>query len=661
MRLLAIGLAATVLIAGCASLSRPAADGAATADCVHPDPCEGDWPAGLDGPFALKEVIYVRVPSFDGTELEGWIGMPEMPEGVRVPVTLAVSPYHGACFVRPETLLLAAAPCVASPNHPDWWSESGHAQSVGAYTGTPLESWGVPPLELVRRGFAAAFFSVRGTGNSGGCFELGGLKEQEDQALLVDWLAAQDWANGRVGMGGLSYQAATAWQAAIAGSPALKTIVTTGIVSDWYTWYHTPQGAGWSYQTGPFTVPYTASVSLLPPLGDAVSGELAHGTVDHLPLITERACPGVVSVVTTPTVGVASGDRDQPFWDERRYTDRFDQVSAAVLLAQGFDDTVGHTTQENLVWETVAAPKRQVEGQWGHAFPIGAGVTLDPSWEHNTWQDLVLAWLDWWLKGVGPLPEALGHVDYQDSSNVWHRSNDWPPAEARDEVLYLTEGELRGEPGARARSFLAAPPAVNEFAILDFVKNTNGVAPPFNTWPALCAPASPADPWLTYWSEPLTAPALLAGNPFAYLNISSNLPGGIVSVHVLKVPPDFDCATVGEPNKVAVVAFGAADLRFYQGNFIGADFPVSQPTPVRIDLWDSAETVEAGGRLAAIVSYGETSPAYGKSEQPYFPLVTVHADGGVEASHLVLSLVEGTLGGHAPTINYQPRPFVPAS
>lgn len=46
--------------------------------------------------------------------------------------------------------------------------------------------------------------------------------------------------------------------------------------------------------------------------------------------------------------------------------------------------------------------------------------------------------------------------------------------------------------------------------------------------------------------------------------------------------------------------------------------------------------------------------------QPYSPDITVHADPGRESSHLVIPVVEGSLGGKRPKLDYPPRPFLPS-
>ena len=56
---------------------------------------DSSWPEQLAGPFELRDVLHVRVPMSDGVELEGWIGVPDLPDGVPAPTLLSTSPYYG--------------------------------------------------------------------------------------------------------------------------------------------------------------------------------------------------------------------------------------------------------------------------------------------------------------------------------------------------------------------------------------------------------------------------------------------------------------------------------------------------------------------------------------------------------------------------------------
>ncbi|MCA1708351.1 MAG: CocE/NonD family hydrolase, partial [Actinobacteria bacterium] len=175
--------------------------------CGHPYPCDYTW-AGPTGPFEVRPAERVTVTSFDGVKLNGFILRPNVPGDVPVPVILTTTPY-----IQPGSV------------------------PTSFYVG------GIPGKEFAEAGYAVAAFSVRGTGDSGGCFGFKSIDEQKDHPVIIDWLAKQPWSNGRVGMQGLSYPGTTPVMAAIQNPPALKTIVIAGTILDEYNFDYTPQGA----------------------------------------------------------------------------------------------------------------------------------------------------------------------------------------------------------------------------------------------------------------------------------------------------------------------------------------------------------------------------------------------------------------------------------
>ena len=68
---------------------------------------------------------------------------------------------------------------------------------------------------------------TRGRGDSDGVFTPW-LDDFDDGYDTVEWVAAQDWCNGKVGMLGGSYMAWVQWTAAARKPPHLVTLVTAG-------------------------------------------------------------------------------------------------------------------------------------------------------------------------------------------------------------------------------------------------------------------------------------------------------------------------------------------------------------------------------------------------------------------------------------------------
>ena len=616
VRTIAVVLVAGALFSGC--LNRGALETPTPSEIpvgVHPYPRGDEWPAELNGPFDVLEVIHQPLLSFDQTKMDGWIIRPDVPEGTKVPTVLWSAPYFGQCSWLPNTnpATLTNYPVCAYDigADEDLWDNNQVSESV-------------PVRFLVENGYAVAAYNVRGTGNSGGCFEWFGPNEQQDQAVLVEALAAMPWSNGRVGMMGLSYHGTTPWEAAIQNPPSLKTIVVAGMVGDAYTFSHTPQGATFT-TIGAFDAHFSWRVSLSPP----INGPPEHYTTGHATIIPERACAEVVRAITEDSVGTGTDLRDGSFWSPRRLIDQFPSITTSVFITHGFQDHwgSGHQQQENAVWNVLPnAPKRMLEGQYGHMFPNFAPEPM----RIPDWNERLLAWLDYWLKGIGEAPPRVGIMDYQDNTGAWHESTSWPPAETRDEVLYFAGETLSPTPGSGASAFRAA-------SVVAFPDEA--ICP----MPGQDAAGSPG---VFYTTPPLESEMLLAGNPMAFLRITSDQPGGLVAVHVYDVAST-ECSQLD----VRRLGAGVADLRFHDGNFQGRNFPTSTPTDVRIDVTNFAEIIPAGHRLGVLVSRGDPIDRAG---QPFFPTIRVDA-----SSHVVVPIVNGTFGGSEPTIEYPPRPFVP--
>ena len=90
-----------------------------------------------------------------------------------------------------------------------------------------LVCWAQPVAEqlFVERGYAIVMSDMRGTRNSSGCQVYGGREEATDAVDVIEWIEAQRWSNGKVGMTGGSYDGTVAIAAASEAPKALKAII----------------------------------------------------------------------------------------------------------------------------------------------------------------------------------------------------------------------------------------------------------------------------------------------------------------------------------------------------------------------------------------------------------------------------------------------------
>ena len=132
----------------------------------------------------------------------------------------------------------------------------------------------VRALDAVRaaqEGFAVVIQDVRGRYASEGDFYTF-VNESADGYDTVEWVAAQDWSSGRVGMYGGSYVGATQWLAAVARPPHLTAIAPNITSHD----YH----EGWTYQGGAFQLNFALSWALGLTLFNAAHLERRFGNLE---------------------------------------------------------------------------------------------------------------------------------------------------------------------------------------------------------------------------------------------------------------------------------------------------------------------------------------------------------------------------------------------
>ena len=161
--------------------------------------------ANPDYPITLEKNVDVLMR--DGARLKADVFRPDG-DG-KFPAILNLGPYQkDKLWIVPETLAEA-------PN--EWMNWE-----------TVNPKWWVP------RGYAAVRVDGRGTGKSPGHCEPWSLAEAVDLYDAIEWVAAQPWCNGNVGLLGISYFAINQWFAANLEPPSLKAIIPWEGFADLY-------------------------------------------------------------------------------------------------------------------------------------------------------------------------------------------------------------------------------------------------------------------------------------------------------------------------------------------------------------------------------------------------------------------------------------------
>jgi predicted acyl esterase len=561
----ALVLVGMLLAAGCVTPGADlAAQDAAAAALAEGYPTWRGW--SMPRAPALYEVlpsVKEMVPSFDGVEMATGIFLPaiegcewsapELPEACRIPVVMDAGPYYGGAVdvdkLRPPTV--------------EW---------------------------LVPRGYAVAQMSLRGTGESGGCLEFKNPQDAEDVSAVIDWLAAQPWSNGNVGMIGRSYDGTSAWAGAASGNPSLKTIVPiSGAVDGPFLYFKNGTREGRAAQNG-LTYWPTYATDAQPPEGYA-----------------QRLCRGsLVDSHVESNVAALTGDASSEYWQSRDLRPRIlESYQGSVWVVHGLEDWNVNPSQAVPFINDMQDAGIEVRawlGVWGHAYPDRVDEHRNVRWD---WADQTLAWFDFYLKGAGPKP-ALG-VEVEDSLFVWRHEASYPPRDAVMRELELSTG------GALVPTGEAQAGSAN--------------APPGQT--------------LVYESEALEGALRIAGLPQLHVTVTPLTPaGGAVFAELHDVWPDGRTMRIG---------WAAMDLRHHAGGntepqtltpgapvvalmqFEPVDAHVADSHRLRLVLHrDGVEDVEASlSNEPLVVSHGEEASVLRLPEVERSDLVPAYRPAGL--------------------------------
>ena len=384
----AFALVALVLVAGCVTPGGEVEPNALGADAALDGyPTWRGWSMPLSPAlYGILDAVNARVPSFDGVEMAIGIFLPEMegcdwsaaelPDACKLPIVMDAGPYYGANVdvdkLRP-----------------------------------PSVEW------LVPRGYAVVQMSLRGSGESDGCLEFKNPGDAQDISAVIDWLAAQPWSNGNVGMTGRSYDGTSAWAGAASGNPHLKTIVPiSGAVNGPFLYYKNGTTESRGRLNGATYFPTYATDAKGP---------------QEWP---QRLCEGaLLDAHRESAYASATGDASSDFWQSRDLRpDILQNYNGSVWVIHGLEDwNVNPSQAVPFVNEMQDAgiPVHAWLGVWGHAYPDRIDEHRNVRWD---WAERMVLWFDYWLKGEGAQPPL--HVEVEDSLFTWRIEQSYPPRDA---------------------------------------------------------------------------------------------------------------------------------------------------------------------------------------------------------------------------------------
>lgn len=524
-------MAGVVLALG---LAGPAAAGSA--------PDEGvEWaPPPLPEPtFGISAPQVRWVPAADGTRLYTETYLPDPLPAGGVPVVVSYTPY-------------------ASRGGPD------DPHLIGL---------------LVPRGYAVTFAHVRGSGGSEGCIEQTADHEVDDGARIVeDAGALAPWANGAVGMHGISYPGGT--QIATATGPDrerlqyLKAVVVGAPVVSAYEFYN---------RDGVPQVLHGAAGALL--------YLLALSNLSDRPelILTDRL--GCQPEVLAGSIDISGNYTD--FYARRDHTRHLDRLEAATLMVHGSADRRVDSQQQIGLFDRIPAttPHVGLFGVWDHEWPDDYDFNgpLDPAvsprrdWERIDWDATQFAWYERYLRGVDNGADGWP-TQVQGTDGQWRTASTWPVVPGPERSLLLGGGGVLGATAPTGSTTYLETPL-----------------------PELEAPGLPTDllPGTTavFTTAPFAERTEVMGAPSVDLWVQLLLPDSHLTARLEVVDAagnrvTHESRTVGARSAMHLAPI--VDGRFRQA--AGRPAPIGTPVPVPIRFNPIDLVVPAGARLRLTVA-----------------------------------------------------------
>ena len=455
-------------------------------------------------------------------------------------------------------------------------------------------------------GYAGVSADLRGLGNSGGvspgAFHPGEALDGHD---LVEWVAAQPWCDGNVGMWGVSYPGITALATAATRPPHLKAIVPIHASADLYRGVVGLGGTASGFWMRADWGPRMAAYNLMPPQWQDPQGRWAQIWAEHL----AGNDPWLDAFTAHPD--------DDDFWHSRRVD--VTRITCPTFNICGWRDLYADCTP--LDHALIRAPKKLLMGPWKHEFPDTAKEAPAAGlWDMQRWFD---RWLKDQANGVAQEPPVSLFV--QGRQGHWRTEQGWPPTNIASQTYHPD--------AAGGLSIQQSGPAQTDYRYDPTVGMQSLAWDPWTTalGPSLLRDQSADDARsLCFTSAPLAVPLQIVGAPAASLALmASALPLNVVlklaavdangaSTLITSGWLKLDGLVVAGERTTVQVALRTTAFRLEAGQRLRlsvacADFPRVWPTPLPavLSVFHGAQTALTLPVQAAAVSAGDAVPAWG--------------------------------------------------
>jgi uncharacterized protein len=488
---------------------------------------------------------------------------------------------------------------------------------------------------LIKRGYIEVMVDVRGSGVSGGSFEMFGERQTQDGIELVEWASKLPNANGGVGMFGTSYLAINQLFTAAAvgtGSP-LKAIFPVMAARDFYRDAAAMGGVPHLRTVRAYGAVYRLLNVVNPALEVINRGKHPRPRAGGFAAVRQRGRDqrGYFRPLIADAVTGGETAYDGPFWDALRPAMVLPGIVAndvAVFLVGGWHDAfqrgaplnyaalqnafAGRPDEQRMQpGQPVSERLRLMMGPWYHVSDFG-GLHLHA---------LQLRWFDYWLNDEPAAAISGSPFTFQAiGSPRWFHAREYPLAEATPTRFYLSQSghltaECAPETSTATIKYVGRGPfsgrSVEQWTLgmTSFIRTQRGGQTRYDQDNRRLQRGA-----LTYTTEPFATPTLIAGPITLTVHATANTSEALWVAHLDDVAPDgasrplTEGALLGshralDPDRTWYLPDGTV-LRPHHVSTRSAVKPVipGEVTRYDVEIFPTAALLESGHRLRLTVT-----------------------------------------------------------
>jgi putative CocE/NonD family hydrolase len=501
--------------------------------------------------------------------------------------------------------------------------------------------------EMVKSGYAVLVADRPGTGASFGKLAHDPSVVGQEASQVIDWIAAQEWSDGNVGMFGDSIQAQIQFQAASTGNPHLKAILPATTWMDNYSAVMLPGGVPNKAFSSFYSTLNSTFDKLATPVDQDLDGSLlAEARAERNGVELAKK---VLDVEEIPYRDSLLPDGEN-FWIDHHslypLLDEINRSGTAVYLIDGWYDL--YARDDFLIYANLSVPKRLMVRPTDHSGIDSAGDDIDFGAEAHRW-------FDYWLKGIdnGIMDEAPIHYYMQGvaETDAWQSTEVWPVESLRPTRYYFGTVEESRNVSVNHGSLQLMPPtqatAADTYTV-DYT-TTSGEHP---RWTGLAVPheypnlrANDAKS-LTYTTSVLDAPLDIVGHPVVHVWLSADVPDLDLVMYLEEVDANGNSTYVSQGNlrashrALSPAPFNNLGLPWHN-HFESEVQPIPSREPIELvfDLLPTAYRFQSGHCLRFTIAFADADSFRTPQLDPA-PVVSVLRE-AAHASYVELPVFPG--------------------